>query len=75
MRHNYANKMASVSPNAFDINTRYLQGGLVLMENKTGYVRAMIGGRNFAHSKFNRMTQAKRQPGSAIKPYINICRD
>ncbi len=68
MRHNYANKMASVSPNAFDINTRYLQGGLVLMENKTGYVRAMIGGRNFAHSKFNRMTQAKRQPGSAIKP-------
>ncbi|MCB5262356.1 MAG: PBP1A family penicillin-binding protein [Candidatus Cloacimonetes bacterium] len=66
--HNYSNKMASVSPNAYDINTRYLQGGLVLMENDTGYVRAMIGGRNFTHSKFNRMTQAKRQPGSAIKP-------
>ncbi|MBP7116995.1 MAG: PBP1A family penicillin-binding protein [Candidatus Cloacimonetes bacterium] len=67
-RHNYANKYASVSPNAFDINTKYLQGGLVLMENKTGYVRALIGGRNFTHSKFNRMTQAKRQPGSSIKP-------
>ena len=38
------------------------------MENKTGFVRAMIGGRNFRHSKFNRMTQARRQPGSAIKP-------
>ena len=67
-RHNYPSKYASISPNAFDINTKYLQGGLVLMENKTGYVRAMIGGRDFTHSKFNRMTQAKRQPGSAIKP-------
>lgn len=67
-RYNYTHKLAGVSPNAFDINTRYLQGGLVLMENKTGYVRAMIGGRDFAHSKFNRMTQARRQPGSSIKP-------
>jgi penicillin-binding protein 1A len=69
-RYNYPNKMADVSPSAFDINTRYLQGGLVLMENKTGFVRVMIGGRNFSHSKFNRMTQAKRQPGSSIKPLI-----
>lgn len=67
-RHNYRHKYSAVSPNAFDINTQYLQGGLVLMENKTGFVRAMIGGRNFRHSKFNRMTQARRQPGSAIKP-------
>jgi penicillin-binding protein 1A len=67
-RHNYRNKYSAISPNAFDINTQYLQGGLVLMENKTGFVRAMIGGRNFTHSKFNRMTQARRQPGSAIKP-------
>ncbi|MCB5270216.1 MAG: PBP1A family penicillin-binding protein [Candidatus Cloacimonetes bacterium] len=66
--HNYSNKMSSISASSYDINTRYLQGGLVLMENDTGYVRAMIGGRNFTHSKFNRMTQAKRQPGSAIKP-------
>lgn len=67
-QHNYRHKMADIAPNAFDINTRYLQGGLVLIENNTGYVRAMIGGRNFTHSKFNRMTQAKRQPGSSIKP-------
>ncbi len=67
-RHNYRHKFADVSPNSYDINTRYLQGGLVLIENKTGHVRAMIGGRDFAHSKFNRMTQARRQPGSAIKP-------
>lgn len=64
----YRNRYEQVDPDAQDINTKYLQGGLVLMENKTGYVRALIGGRNFDHSKFNRMTQAKRQPGSSIKP-------
>lgn len=64
----YPNRFSSVPRDAQDINTKYIQGGLVLMENRTGYVRAMIGGRSFEHSKFNRMTQARRQPGSAIKP-------
>jgi penicillin-binding protein 1A len=64
----YKVKLGSFDQMDSDIVTDYLQGGLVLMENKTGYVRAMIGGRNFNHSKFNRMIQAKRQPGSAIKP-------
>ena len=62
------NQYASLPAGIRDIDTKYIQGGLVLMENKTGYVRALIGGRNFEHSKFNRMTQAKRQPGSSIKP-------
>ncbi|HNZ44591.1 MAG TPA: PBP1A family penicillin-binding protein [Candidatus Syntrophosphaera thermopropionivorans] len=61
-------KYSSVPKDAQDIDTKYIQGGLVLMENKTGYVRTLIGGRNFEHSKFNRMTQARRQPGSSIKP-------
>jgi penicillin-binding protein 1A len=61
-------KLSSIPKNTQDIETKYIQGGLVLMENKTGYVRALIGGRNFDHSKFNRMTQAQRQPGSSIKP-------
>ncbi len=64
----YSNKFDDITPNRFDINTQYVQGGLVLMDNKNGHVRAIIGGRSFIHSKFNRMTQAKRQPGSAIKP-------
>nr|MDK2851041.1 penicillin-binding protein [Candidatus Cloacimonadota bacterium] len=67
-RYNYPHKLKDIEPNTYNINTRYLQGGLVLIDNDTGQVRAMIGGRNFAHSKFNRMTQARRQPGSAIKP-------
>ncbi|MCB5228627.1 MAG: PBP1A family penicillin-binding protein [Candidatus Cloacimonetes bacterium] len=64
----YRNKYSDIAPGTHDIETKYIQGGLVLMENKTGYVRALIGGRNIEHSKFNRMTQAKRQPGSSIKP-------
>jgi penicillin-binding protein 1A len=63
-----------VPKDAQDIDTKYIQGGLVFMENKTGYVRSLIGGRNFEHSKFNRMTQARRQPGSSIKPtYYTLC--
>ena len=64
----YPNKFSYLPGNAQDVDTKYIQGGLVLMENKTGYVRALIGGRSFEHSKFNRMTQARRQPGSSIKP-------
>jgi penicillin-binding protein 1A len=48
----------------------YVQGALVALDVKTGYVRAMVGGRDFTHSSFNRATQAQRQPGSAFKPFI-----
>ncbi|MDL2259667.1 PBP1A family penicillin-binding protein [Deltaproteobacteria bacterium OttesenSCG-928-K17] len=47
-----------------------LQGGLVLMENKTGRILAIIGGRDFGQSQFNRAIQARRQPGSAFKPIV-----
>lgn len=50
--------------------TPYLQGMFIAMEAKTGEVRALIGGRNFGHSKFNRATQAMRQPGSVFKPFV-----
>lgn len=50
--------------------TRYLQGALVALDPRTGYVLAMIGGRSFEDSKFNRATQAHRQPGSAFKPFL-----
>jgi len=49
--------------------SRYLQGMFVAMD-MTGDVRALIGGRDFADSKFNRATQALRQPGSAFKPFV-----
>ena len=47
-----------------------LQAALVAIEPATGYVRALVGGRNFAESPFNRATDAKRQPGSAFKPFV-----
>lgn len=47
-----------------------LQGALVCIENRTGYVRALVGGASGERFKFNRATQAKRQPGSAFKPII-----
>jgi 1A family penicillin-binding protein len=49
---------------------QYLQGALVAMDPTTGYVRAMVGGRDFNESRFNRATQAKRQAGSAFKPFV-----
>lgn len=48
----------------------YLQGALVAIEPQTGAIRAMVGGRDFNESKFNRATQALRQPGSAFKPIV-----
>ena len=47
-----------------------LQVALVAMDPRSGDVRAMVGGRDFAKSSFNRATQARRQPGSAFKPFI-----
>lgn len=49
---------------------RVEQGGLVCIENGTGFVRAMVGGINYRQSQFNRATQAIRQPGSSMKPYL-----
>ncbi len=47
-----------------------LQGALVCIENKTGYVRAVVGGATGERFQFNRAIQARRQPGSAFKPII-----
>src|SRR5229473_1095942 len=46
------------------------QGALVAIDNATGAIRAMVGGRDFNDSKFNRATQALRQVGSSFKPYV-----
>ena len=47
------------------------QGALVAM-TPTGAVRALVGGRNYAESQFNRAVAAKRQPGSAFKPFVYL---
>jgi penicillin-binding protein 1A len=48
------------------------EGAVITVEPQTGYVKAMVGGSDFFRSEFNRAVQAKRQPGSAFKPFIYI---
>jgi penicillin-binding protein 1A len=48
------------------------EGAVVTIEPATGYVRAIVGGYDFFRSEFNRAVQAKRQPGSAFKPFVYI---
>jgi len=47
-----------------------LQAALIALEPQTGHVWAMVGGRDFNESRFNRAVQARRQPGSAFKPFV-----
>lgn len=49
------------------------QGALVAVEATSGAVRALVGGRNYAESEYNRATQGMRQPGSGFKPFLYYC--
>lgn len=48
----------------------YLQAAVSVIDNHSGAIRAMVGGRDFSHSRFNRATQAQRQAGSVFKPLV-----
>ncbi len=54
----------------FANETPYLQGMMVVVEPTTGQVKALIGGRDFGHSKFDRARLAQRQAGSSFKPFV-----
>lgn len=54
---------------AFDASPA-LEGALVALDPRTGEVRSLVGGYDFDRSQFNRAVQARRQPGSAFKPFI-----
>jgi len=60
----------ALASNSASGRTPYLQGSLVALDPRNGYVRALVGGRDWNHSNFNRATQARRQPGSAFKPFV-----
>jgi penicillin-binding protein 1A len=51
-------------------NMPYLQGMFIAVDPDNGDVLAMVGGRDFGDSEFNRATQAQRQPGSLFKPFV-----
>ncbi len=49
-----------------------LEGAIIVIQPKTGAILAMVGGRDYGASQFNRATQARRQPGSAFKPFVYV---
>ncbi|NQV17597.1 MAG: PBP1A family penicillin-binding protein [Armatimonadetes bacterium] len=69
-KNDYEVKYSDFPKDTIDIETKYIQGGVFSIEPETGYVRVLIGGRNFNHSKLNRMIQSQRQPGSSFKPIL-----
>ncbi|MDB6135586.1 MAG: glycosyl transferase family 51 [Verrucomicrobiales bacterium] len=70
----YARKWAGIraakNPAAKKPEVAYLQGAALVIDNKTGVVLSMVGGREFKDSQFNRVTQAKRAAGTAITPFV-----
>ena len=68
------------SPHNTDKNTKkyilrqvpQINGAIVALDPHTGRILAMVGGWDFSVSKFNRATQAKRQPGSSVKPFVYL---
>ena len=63
-------KRAAKGAKAAAAKTEPLQAALISIDPATGHVRAMVGGRNFRKSAYNRALYAKRQPGSAFKPFV-----
>ena len=55
---------------AAEEQTVYLQGDVVAIDNRTGAIRALVGGRDYRDSKYNRALQAHRQVGSTFKPFV-----
>ena len=66
----YLARASGSSSQEDNVVSPYLQGAFVAMDPRTGAVRALVGGRDFDDSKFDRATQAKRQPGSTFKPIV-----
>jgi len=68
-RHPVRAQFAGQSLDA-DSATPYLQGALVMIDNRSGGIRALVGGRDYAESRFNRALFSRRQMGSTFKPFV-----
>ena len=66
----YLEQKAETEEDVEHTTTPYLQGLAVSIDPRNGHILAMVGGRDFEDSKFNRATQALRQPGSTFKPFV-----
>ncbi|MGH7460167.1 MAG: transglycosylase domain-containing protein, partial [Longimicrobiales bacterium] len=68
-KHNKPDSARKLEP-AGNSGSPFLQGLVVALDPRTGEIRAMVGGRDFTHSQYDRVFLARRQPGSAFKPFV-----
>lgn len=66
-RFRVAKKAGTISQNAAP---EYLQGAVIALDNQTGGILALVGGRDFEHNQYDRALQARRPAGTAIKPFV-----
>ncbi|MDQ2918433.1 MAG: penicillin-binding transpeptidase domain-containing protein, partial [Verrucomicrobiota bacterium] len=66
-RFRIAKKAGTLNPNAAP---EYLQGSVIALDNATGGILALIGGRDFEHNQFDRALQARRPAGTAFTPFV-----
>jgi penicillin-binding protein 1B len=64
------NGLNSIDKYRYSKTHQKVQGCLIALDPKTGFVRAYVGGKEFSTSQFDRITQAFRQPGSSFKPFV-----
>lgn len=62
--------MKDFTASAADETAPYLQAAAIALDSKTGGIRAIVGGRDYVHSKFNHALLGQRQIGSAVKPFV-----
>ena len=62
--------MKDFTVSAADDTAPYLQAAAIALDSKTGGIRAIVGGRDYVHSKFNHALLGHRQIGSAVKPFV-----
>jgi penicillin-binding protein 1A len=68
----YASTFKKIKPNGTNANPpapEYLQGAVIALDNQTGGILALVGGRDFEHNQYDRALQAKRPAGTAMKPF------
>ena len=50
----------------------YSQAAMLAIDPRFGYIKTMVGGKDFLDNQFNRTTQSRRQPGSSFKPFLYL---
>ncbi len=64
--------LAELEKNYRSLRNKNIQAAIIAIEPETGYIKAMVGGRNYYTSQFNRAVDGMRQPGSVIKPFVYL---